>query len=116
MSWSWILSPTNGLLAQGSPDAGSSIWSALTLPLLIFGVFYFVLLRPMRNRQRKLKDLVGNLKRGEKVITNGGIFGTVMGISDRLIQLRIADGVTIEISRNAVAGLQSTDGPDNKDT
>lgn len=93
-------------LAPGGGDPSANPLAALVPILLMLAVFYLILFRPMRKRQKKLQEMIDNLKRGDKVITTGGIFGTVMGISDRQIQLRIADQVTIEISRNAVAALQ----------
>ena len=103
----------NGLLAAASPtgEGGGSFLSGLVPMILILGVFYFILILPMRRRQKKLQDMITNLKRGDKVITNGGILGTVMGISDRMIQLKISDGVTIDVSRSAVAALQSPEAP-----
>ena len=96
--------------AAGAPaDTGSSLLGLLPM-VLILGVFYFMLILPARRRQKKLQEMIHNLKRGDKIITTGGIFGTVMGISDRLVQLRIADQVTIEISKNGIAALQNADG------
>lgn len=101
------------LWAAAPPAEGAGGLLGGLLPMvLILGVFYFMLILPARKRQKKLQEMIHNLKRGDKVITTGGIHGTVMGISDRLIQLRIADQVTIEISKNAVAALQSAEGGD----
>jgi preprotein translocase subunit YajC len=103
-----------GIWAAAPPAAagGENPFSFLVMMGLVLAVFYFMLIRPARKRQKKLEEMIHNLKRGDKVITNGGIHGTVMGISDRLVQLRIADQVTIEISKNAVASLQNPEGSD----
>ncbi len=101
----------NGFLAA-SPlpgEGGGGVLGGLMPMILILGIFYFILIMPMRRRQKKLQEMISGLKRGDKIITTGGVFGTVMGISDRLIQLKITDQVTIEISRSAVASLQSPD-------
>jgi preprotein translocase subunit YajC len=77
------------------------------LPLVfILGIFYLIVFLPARRRQKKLDDMITNLKAGDKVITNGGIYGTIVGFKADRIQLRIAENVKIEISRNAVAALQ----------
>ena len=77
------------------------------LPLVfILGIFYLIVFLPARRRQKKLDDMIGNLKAGDKVITNGGIYGTIVGFKADRIQLRVAENVKIEISRNAVAALQ----------
>ena len=77
------------------------------LPLLfILAIFYLIVFLPAKRRQKKLEDMIGALKAGDKVITNGGIYGTIVGFKADRIQLRIADNVKIEMSRNAVAALQ----------
>lgn len=78
--------------------------------LIIFALFYFILIAPMRKKQKTLQRMIGELKNGDKIITNGGIHGTVVGVSERVIQLRVADQVKIEISKSAVSGMQTEPG------
>src|SRR5271154_3984696 len=81
---------------------------ALFLPLiLIMVIFYFLMILPAQRRQKKTTEMLKNLKNGDKVITNGGIYGTIVGLEDETIQLRIAEQLKIKISRNAIAGLQA---------
>jgi len=81
-------------------------------PLLIIGViFYLLIFRPMRSKQKKLDAMITALKNGDKVITNSGIYGVVAGIKDNTLILKIADQVKIEIAKNAIAGLQSSQEP-----
>ena len=81
-------------------------------PLLIIGViFYLLIFRPMRTKQKKLDAMITALKNGDKVITNSGIYGVVAGIKDSTLILKIADQVKIEIAKNAIAGLQSSQEP-----
>jgi len=81
-------------------------------PLLIIGViFYLLIFRPMRTKQKKLDAMITDLKNGDKVITNSGIYGVVSGIKDNTLILKVADQVKIEIAKNAIAGLQSTQEP-----
>lgn len=83
----------------------------LFLPLiLIMVIFYFLMILPAQRRQKKTQQMLRSLKTGDKVITNGGIFGTVVGLEDDAVQLRIADQVKIKVSRSAVAGLQPEPG------
>jgi len=70
------------------------------------GIFYVLLILPQQKRQKKLQELLAGLKSGDKVITTGGIYGTVVGLEDNAVQLRIADQVKIKVSRAAIAGLQ----------
>jgi len=80
------------------------------LPLIfILGIFYLIVFLPARRRQKKLQEMVSNLKAGDKVVTSGGIYGTIVGFKDDRIQLRIAENVKIELSRNAVTALQGSE-------
>jgi preprotein translocase subunit YajC len=93
------------LLAQASAQPSGI---ALFLPLiLIMVIFYFLMIMPAQRRQKKVADLLRNLKTGDKVITNGGIYGTIVGLDDDSVQLRIAEQVKIKVSRAAIAGLQA---------
>ena len=76
-------------------------------PILIIGViFYLLIFMPMRKRQKKLDMVIAALKNGDRVITSSGIYGTVAGVKEKTFILKIADQVKIEVSKNAVAGLQ----------
>ena len=80
------------------------------LPLVfILGIFYLIVFLPARRRQKKLQEMIDNLKSGDKVVTSGGIYGTIVGFKDDRIQLRIAENVKIELSRNAVTALQGSE-------
>ena len=99
-----------GLLAAAPAPGQSGGGLAQLLPfVLIFVIIYFMVIRPARNRQKALQDMVSKLTRGDKVITNGGIHGIVVGISESIIQVRIADQITIDISRNAIAAKQPSE-------
>ena len=77
------------------------------LPLvIIMGIFYVLLILPAQRRQKKTTQMLQTLKNGDKVITNGGIYGTIVGLEDEAVQLRIADQVKIKLSRSAIVGLQ----------
>lgn len=74
--------------------------------VLMLGIFYVLLFLPMRRRQKALQKLIEGLKRGDKVITNGGIHGEVAEVQDGLLQLKIAPNVKIKIAKSAIAGLE----------
>ena len=74
--------------------------------LIIIGIFYLIVFLPARRRQKKLQEMIDNLKAGDKIITSGGIYGTIVGFKDDRIQLRVAENVKIELSRNSVTALQ----------
>lgn len=96
------------LLAQAQGQAQSNPFLGLAVPMIaIIGIFYFLMIRPAQTRQKKIATMLSNLKNGDKVITNGGIYGTVVGLEQDAVQLRIAEQVKIKVSRSAVAGLQA---------
>ena len=84
-------------------------WSTLTgfLPiLLIIGVFYVMLIRPQQKRQRELQEMISTLKTGDRVVTTGGIIGTITSVKDTSLLIRSADKSILEIARSAVAGIE----------
>jgi preprotein translocase subunit YajC len=99
------MKPVNpALLAQAPAPSGF----ALFLPLiLIMVIFYFLMIMPAQRRQKKVAQMLKELKNGDKVITSGGIYGTIVGLEDDAVQLRIAEQVKVKISRSAIAGLQA---------
>jgi len=92
------------LLAQAQP-APSALFQFAPI-ILVFGIFYFLLIAPMRKKQKALQALVENLKRGDKVITNGGIFGEVAAVEGSIVYLKVADSVKLKIAKSAIAGLE----------
>ena len=73
---------------------------------MILAIFYFLILMPMKKRQRKVQEFQDALKVGDKVITTSGIYGIIHKLGDGTIRLQVADRVTIEVARNSVAGYQ----------
>ena len=76
---------------------------------LILGIFYFLILLPMKRRQKRVQEFQSALKVGDKVVTTSGIYGQITRMSDKSVQLQIADKVRIEVSRVAVGGYQGQD-------
>jgi preprotein translocase subunit YajC len=91
------------LLQQTQPGPGLAF---LVQIAVIFGIFYLIVLLPARRRQKKLEEMIANLKAGDKIVTNAGIYGTIVGFKGDRIQVRIAENVKVEMSRNAVTALQ----------
>ena len=97
------------ILAMAPPADGTSQpwWVSMFPFVLIFLIFYFLLIAPARRKQKKHADMVESLKNGDKVITQGGLYGVVKGVTDQVVQVRIADGVQIEVARSAISGMQN---------
>lgn len=80
--------------------------SPIILMVMIFVVFWFLLIRPQTKRQKEHQAMLSSLKKGDKVVTNGGIHGTVIGVADKVVVLRIAENVKVEVAKGCVASLQ----------
>ncbi len=102
---------------QGGGGFGALIISLWPM-ILIFGIFYFLLIRPQQKRQRQVQtqrdQMLQALKAGDKVVTTGGIYGTIVTVREKedTVLLRIAQSVSIEIQRGSIAGPQSSDTKD----
>ena len=95
------------LVAMAAPAQGApSPWVQLLPFVLVLGIFYFIILLPMKRRQQKVQAFLSALKVGDRVVTSGGLFGTITRVSDQSLQLQIADKVRVEVSRAAVVGYQ----------
>ena len=90
-------------------QGGGNIFIAILPWILIFGVFYFLLIVPQRKRQRALQETIESLKAGDKVITNGGIIGTITAVRDNTFLIRSGEKSILEISRAAISGLAAED-------
>lgn len=95
------------LVAMGAPaQNAASPWVQFLPFVLVLGIFYFIILLPMKRRQQKVQAFLAALKTGERVVTSGGIFGTITRLSDQSVQIQVADKVRIEVSRAAIVGYQ----------
>jgi preprotein translocase subunit YajC len=94
-------------------EGGGSIVGLLLPWLLIFGIFYFLVIRPQQRKQKKAQierdTLLNSLKPGDKVVTSAGILGTIVAVREDKVQLKIAQAVSIEILKSSIYGLQSED-------
>jgi len=89
--------------AQPAPGGGGVSLHFFIMMGLVFLVFYLLLIRPQRTKQKKHQEMVENLKSGDKVITSGGIHGTVMGVQKDKLELKIASNVKVDISKTSIA-------------
>src|SRR6202140_2484768 len=100
---SFLLPENLSLMAQ---VGGAGCLMAFLPLIIIMGIFYVLLILPAQRRQKKTQEMINALKNGDKVVTSGGLFGTIVGIEGDAIQLRIADQVKVKVLRSAVAALQ----------
>jgi preprotein translocase subunit YajC len=87
---------------------GSMSWLGIAPLIFIFGIFYFLLIMPQQRKQKKWQQMLSELKNGDKVITSGGLRGTIISLKDDYVQLRVPpDNLRIEVSRGSVVSVDS---------
>ena len=96
--------------AQGQPSA----LMQLVPIVLIFGIFYFLLIAPMRKRQKALQQMIEEIKKGDSVVTSGGLHGEVAAVLDDAVLLKVADNVRVKISKSAIAAKPGAEGGDSR--
>jgi preprotein translocase subunit YajC len=100
----------NVLALMGAPPpqgegGGSAILPMVLMWVTILGIFYFLLIRPQRKKQTELKQQLDSLKRGDKVLTTGGLYGSIVGIKEGVVVLKIADQVKVEVAKGAITTI-----------
>jgi len=102
------------LMAQQSGDGGPSLIANLVLFGSIIAIFYFMIIRPQQKRAKERQTMLDAVKKGDKVLTSGGIYGTVAGLDEKTVLVQIADNVKVKIDRSAVASIVSETEPEKK--
>jgi len=91
--------------AAGGAEGGGTMISFVLPMVFMVVIFYFLLIRPQQKKAKEHKALLDNLKKGDRIITNGGIIGTIINIDDQIVSLEVADKVRIELGRPYIAGF-----------
>ena len=96
---------TGGCIPGQEPGGeGGGQWTPIIFLGLLFAIFYFLLIRPQRKKQKEHQQLVEELKRGDKVITAGGIYGQIESISEDNVVIKVESGTTLRVARGSIAG------------
>jgi preprotein translocase subunit YajC len=98
--------PTASVFALGASPDGGSPWLQLVPFVLVLGIFYFIILLPMKRKQQKVQAFLDSVKVNDRVITTGGIYGQIMKVDEQKVQLQIAEKVRIEVAKTAIGGYQ----------
>lgn len=88
---------------QNGQGGGNPIVAFLPL-IIIFAIFYFLLIRPQQKRAKEHQNFLANLKRGDEVVTNGGLIGRIVALTDDVVTLEVAEKVRVKVMRNQIAG------------
>lgn len=106
-----VLILTGCLVPSGTTSGGTATtgtggfdWTIIIFLVVIFGLMYLLMIRPQRNRQKQLQKLVGDLKRGDEVITNSGIYGIIDTVEETSFVLKLEDGAKMRVIKSAIAG------------
>lgn len=95
----------------GGGEAQGFDWTIIVFLVLIFGVFYFLMIRPQRKRQKEHETMVRELQKGDNVVTAGGIFGVVDRISEDSVVIKIEGGTTMRVAKGSVMIRKTEEGP-----
>ncbi len=106
MNWINVAYAMGGFGQGGAGQAGGGFAAFVPL-LLMVGIFYFLLIRPQQKKQKEHRAMLSNLKKGDMVITQGGLHGRVTGLTETVVTLEIADKVRVKVQRGYIAALVS---------
>jgi len=96
-------------------DQSQGMFSTLIMFALIIAIFYFMILRPQQKRQKERQKLLGAIKKGDKIVTAGGLYGTIAGLDEKTVLIQVADNVKMKFDRSAVASVVSEGSGDGKE-
>lgn len=105
MSWE-LLQPGVVLGLSASSNQAANPLVQLIPFALVLAIFYFIVVLPMRRRQKKVQEFLGALKVGDRVVTSGGLYGAITKVQDDSVQLQVAPNVRLEVARSAIVGYQ----------
>ena len=111
MKWIFYLASAQGMFPQPGDQGGTSQWTSFLFPLAaIFGLYYFLLHMPQKKKQQERQKMLEAMKRGDEVMTTGGILGTITGITDKVATLEIAPKVRIRVAKAHVTEVVNKTG------
>ncbi len=100
-----FLEIAHAMAPAGEGQGGGGGFAAFIPLILLFAIFYFILIRPQQKRAKEHRIMLENLKRGDRVVTAGGLYGTITNLEGNVVTLEIADKVRVKVSKNSIAGL-----------
>jgi preprotein translocase subunit YajC len=110
----WAMGTAQQAGGEGGEGAGGiagMLSSPLPMLILMFVIFYFLLIRPQQKKAKAQKEMLANLRKGDNILTAGGIYGTITGIDDQTVVVEIAPQVRVKMSRGSVSGVAGSPAP-----
>jgi len=96
-----------GSAGGGTPQQGqANPFGFLIMMALIFGIFYFLTIKPQKKKQKERQKMISEVEKGDKIITSGGIYGMVVGTKEKTLVIKVADNVKIEFARSAISRVE----------
>jgi preprotein translocase subunit YajC len=102
---------TGGAGGEGAGGFGGLLSGPLPMLILMFVIFYFLLIRPQQKKAKAQKEMLANLRKGDNILTAGGIYGKITGIDEQIVVVEIAPQVRVKMSRGSVSGVASSPAP-----
>lgn len=111
-SVSFMLSFIMSIYAQGGKGSGSGGMAGSFIPMMVvmFIVIYFFMIRPEQKKQKQKQNMMGNLKKGDKVLTIGGVYGTVGNVKDDVVMVKISENTTVKLAKSAISNVITNKG------
>jgi preprotein translocase subunit YajC len=109
MDIAYAMGTAGGGAASGG--GGGLLGTPLVPIILMLGIMWFFLIRPQQKKQKEHRAMIDNLKKGDRIVTSGGLIGKVTGVSEATLTVEIADRVRVKVNRGSVAGLAQTSAP-----
>lgn len=100
-----------GMLAQAQAQAGGGIWGSFLIMVPIFAIMYFLMIRPQQKKQKEHEAMLSRVKAGDKIMTQGGLYGTVTKVGDKRVTIEIAERVNVEFAQGAIAAILNEEVP-----
>ena len=96
--------------ADGSGGGASGLLPMVIMWVLVLFIFYFLMIRPQRAKQKQMEQMLNSLAKGDRVLTSGGLLGSVVGVKDNVVVLKIAEQVKVEVAKSAVTQVLDREG------
>lgn len=103
------------LMQPQGGDSGGGFASTIIMFALIILIFYFMILRPQKKKQKEREQLLNSIKKGDKVVTIGGLHGTIIGVEEKTVLVQVADNVKLKFERSAISTITKEGNPEQKE-